>query len=291
MTKRSPAARVSPIRIENNPPGFVAAAMPAEAPAPAEEPAAPDDMADDMADDITDEVQDDMPAEEPEITPTPEDTRPHVVVTVIGANVRRGDSTSYMVIGALREGDRAPIKGVSSWNTGWYYIELPSGRSGFIHPNIVRVEGDASGLPAVQPPPLPPTAIPLPTIAPTVVPSGADLIVEGSPVVSPHPATCRQTYRIEVRVKNIGTARSGGGLVEIVDSRHDGAGREVTHAAFRELDPGQSAIATGHITPSVYHSELHHINIMVDSDNRIQEMNENNNRSAAAGYILQKGAC
>ena len=278
-------ARVSPIRVENNPPDFAAAAMPADMPAPAvdepaaEEPAPADDMADEPA------------VEEPEVTPTPEDTRPHVVVTVAGANVRRGDSTSYAVIGALREGDRAPIKGVSSWRTGWWYIELPNGRSGFIHPNIVNVEGDTNNIPAVQPPPLPPTPIPLPTAAPTAIPSAINLIIEGGLDQKPHPAKCNETYTLRIRVKNVGTARSGGGLIEVVDSRHDGAGREVTYTAFRELDPGQSQVSEAKVTPKVHHSELHHVNVHVDYDNRVPESNENDNRVAGVPYILQKAGC
>ncbi len=285
-----PVARVSPIRIDNSSPEM--AAMPAEMPDDMPEPATEEmAMTDDM-EDMAEEPADDM-AEEP-VDEMPQYDGPYVVITVPGANVRRGDSTSYAVIGTLLEGNTAPIKGISSWNTGWLYIEMPNGRSGFIHPNIVRVEGDTSDVAAVQPPPLPPTpiptAIPQPTAPPAPV-TGPNLIVDGSPIVSPHPATCNQSYNIRVRVKNIGTARAGGGLVEIVDTRHDGAGRVATRAAFRETDPGQTAIAEGNITTGVYFDELHHINVFVDVDNRVQEMNEGDNRSAAAPYILQKGGC
>ena len=291
-----PVARVSPIRVENDPPDITAAAMPADMPEPAaeepapDEPAPADDMADEPADDMADEPADDM-ADEPEVTPTPEDTRPHVVVTVPGANVRRGDSTAYAIVGALREGDRAPIKGVSSWRTGWWYIELPNGRSGFIHPSIVRAEGDTGNIPAVQPPPLPPTPIPLATAVPTAIPSAVNLIIEGGLDQKDHPAKCNETYTLRIRIKNVGTARSGGGLIEVVDSRHDGAGREVTYTAFRELDPGQSQVSEAKVTPKVYHSELHHVNVHVDYDNRVHESNENDNRVAGVPYILQKAGC
>lgn len=290
-----PAARVSPIRIQNNPPEFAMDMMPAE-----ESEAMPDDAADDMpeepADDMTEESTDDMMddmVEEP-VDDTPEYDGPYIVVTVPGANVRSGDSTAYPLVGVLLEGNTAPIKGVSSWNTGWWFIELPSGRSGFIAPFIVTAEGDTSDVPAIQPPPLPPTPIPTAIPQPTAPPApatGPNLIIDGSPVISPHPATCNQPYTISVRVKNVGTARSGGGLVEIVDSRHDGAGREITYTPFRELDPGQSSVSQATITPKVHHSELHHINFHVDYDNRVAEMNENDNRSAAAPYILLKGTC
>ncbi|MYI42264.1 MAG: hypothetical protein F4063_10220 [Chloroflexi bacterium] len=300
-----PVARVSPIRIENNPPEHAMVMMPAEAASDMdemtddmpddmpEEPA--DDMTDDMPEDSMDDMTDDM-ADEP-VDDVPQYAGPYIEVTVPGANVRSGDSTAYPLVGLLLEGNTAPIKGISAWNTGWWYIELPNGRTGFIAPFIVNAIGETSAVPAIQPPPLPPT--PVPTIAPPppapVAPpapeNGPNLGIDGSPFVSPHPATCNQTYTIRVRVKNIGTARSGGGLIEIVDSRRDGAGREVTYTPFRQLDPGQSADSEAKITPKVHHSELHHINLNVDYDNRVAETNENDNRAAAAPYILQKGGC
>lgn len=294
------AARVSPIRIENSPPEFLMDTMPEDSSeampedddmpeesteAMAEEPV--DDMEEGMADDM-----DDM--EEEPVDDSPQYDGPYIVVTVPGANVRSGDSTAYPLVGVLLEGNTAPIMGVSSWNTGWWYIELSSGRRGFIAPFIVDAMGDTSAVLAIQPPPLPPTPIPTAIPQPTAPPApatGPNLVVDGSPVVSPHPATCNQPYSISVRIKNIGNARSGGGLVEIVDSRHDGVGREVTYTPFRELDPGQSAVSQATITAKVYHGELHHINFHVDYDNRVAEMNENDNRSAAAPYILQKGDC
>lgn len=301
-----PAARVSPIRIQNNPPEFAADMMPAEE-SEAMPGAAADDMpaestegmAEEPAEEMADEQAEEM-ADEPTIEPTPEYDGPYIVVTVPGANVRTGDSTAYPLIGALLEGNTAPIKGVSSWNTGWWYIELPNGRSGFIAPFIVTAEGDTSDVPAIQPPPLPPppipTAIPQPTAppAPLVPPApatGPNLIIDGEPAISPHPATCNKPYSISVRVKNVGTARSGGGLIEIVDSRHDGEGREATQTTFRELDPGQSAVSQAVITPRTHHGELHHINFHVDYDNRVAETNENDNRAAAAAYVLLQGDC
>lgn len=292
-------ARVSPIRIENNPPDFAMDMMPEDTGDDMPE-AALDDMAEETMDDMSDEPADAMPEEtmddmaDEAVDDTPQYTGPYVVVTVPGANVRSGDSTAYHRVGVLLEGDTAPIKGISAWNTGWWYIEMPSGRNGFIAPFIVDAVGDTSSVPAIQPPPLPPTPIPTVIPQPTVPPApttGPNLVIDGSPVINPHPATCNQTYSISVRVKNIGTARSGGGLIEIVDSRHDGAGREVTYTPFRQLDPGQSALSEARITPKVHHSELHHINFYVDYDNRVAETNENDNRAAAAPYVLEQGGC
>ncbi len=294
-------ARVSPIRIENNPPEHAMDMMPEPSNAMPDAPVddMPTDTVDDMTGDMAEEPMDDMSDDmmDDMMDDTPQYTGPYVEVTVPGANVRSGDSTAYPLVGLLLQGDTAAIKGVSTWNTGWWYIELPTGRSGFIAPFIVNAIGDTNNVPAIQPPPLPPT--PIPTIAPQptappapVAPAtGANLIIDGGPIVNPHPATCNQTYTISVRVKNIGTVRSGGGLVEIVDSRHDGLGREVTYTPFRQLEPGQSALSEARITPRVHHSELHHINLHVDYDNRVAETNEGDNRAAAAPYILQQGDC
>ena len=147
--------RVSPIRVENNPPPFAAEQQMAMVEEPAEEPAdemADDDMADDdMADD--DMADDDMAEEPEEAAPEPEpteDPRPRVI-SMVNANVRAGDSTAYGVIGFLLDGESALVKGISSRGSGWYYIELANGRSGFIYPFIVNTEGDLSNLAADQP--------------------------------------------------------------------------------------------------------------------------------------------
>ena len=182
--------RVSPIRIENNPPPFAVVEQVAEARADAEEAV---------------EVVEEEPEPEPELeaTETPDST-PRVIA-LVNANVRAGDSILYTIVGGLHEGDSALIKGLSSFGTGWFYIELDTGRSGFVHPNIVRAEGDLSNLARINPPPLPPTPIPVPTAVP-VATTGANLIMQDV-VISPHPATCRVGYSIEVTVVNNGNRR------------------------------------------------------------------------------------
>ena len=109
-------------------------------------------------------VEEAEPTAEPEPTDVPL-TGPRVVA-LVNSNVRAGDSTLYGIIGALMEGETASIKGISSFGTGWFYSELDNGRSGFIHPNIVRPEGDLTALARINPPPLPPTPIPPPTAVP-----------------------------------------------------------------------------------------------------------------------------
>ncbi len=257
-------ARVSPVRVENNPPDFVAEMM-----APPEPTATP------------------LPP------PTPVDTTPRVVSNV-NANVRSGDSTGYPVIGFLMEGDSARVKGLSSRGSGWYYIELENGRSGFIYPLIVTAEGDLENLPRINPPPLPPTPIPVPTAVPQPQPpasNGANLIFESDIRIDPHPATCNQSYRIDVTVRNNGTAASASGLIRVVDSRDTGQNPQETEIGYGPLEPGQAQRVTGHITPTQWFETTHHINLYLDYRNNTAETNENDNHAATAPYILKRGSC
>ncbi|MCA9915478.1 MAG: SH3 domain-containing protein, partial [Anaerolineae bacterium] len=89
-------------------------------------------------------------------TPTPLNTGEPMVVAAVDANVRSGDDTTYPRVGSLLSGESAPILGLSSFGSGWYYIQLPNGRRGFIAPSTVNASGDLNNLPPVEPPP-PPT--------------------------------------------------------------------------------------------------------------------------------------
>ena len=120
---------------------------------------------------------------------------------------------------------------------------------------------------------------------------GADLAIDGVPKQQPHPAVCGETYTLSVRIRNIGSRRAKGGLVQIVDSRRDGAGREVTYTVFGQLDPGQVATSSARLTATTHHGELHHVNIYVDHDNRVAEINEDNNHAAGVAYVLARGDC
>lgn len=285
--------RVSPIRVENDVPSFLQAEMEAmtdDTEADAEEMAAETEA--DTAT-ITIEVE---ATSVPAATPTPEDTSPRVVA-LVDSNVRAGDSTQYQRIGFLLTDETARIRGISSRGTGWYYIEMRNGRTGFIHPNIVRAEGDLNNLERIAPPPPPPpTPIPIiPTAAPPPAPAaGANLaFVGGSIRIEPHPATCGQAYKITATVTNNGDgAASSGGVIRVRDTRQEGdvfSGE--TTIAFGPLNPGQSQEVFGHLTVSIYYEEMHNINLTLDADNQVAETNENDNYHATAPYILKRGSC
>lgn len=277
--------RVSPIRVENNPP------FPTEEPMMAEEPA--EEMDEEPADEPADEPAEEM-ADEPEVEPTP-DPRPRAIATV-NANVRAGDSTVYAVVGFLLDGESALIKGVSSRGTGWYYIELANGRSGFIYPYIVNTEGDLDDLPRINPPPPPPpTPVPIPTAAPPPAQppppqSNVDLVIAHIQV-HPHGVKCGQTYEIQATVRNVGGGNSpSGGVILVRDAGQNGtAGAQETRIAYGALNAGASQTVSGHLTPTVHVETIHHITLHIDFDNRVAEINENNNVSATAPYLLRSG--
>jgi len=281
--------RVSPIRVENDPPAFLQTAVEPEPEAEKAEAA--------EAEEETVVIEVTAPPEEPAPTPTPEDTSPRVVA-LTDSNVRAGDSTQYQRVGFLMTGQTAKIRGISSRNTGWYFIELGNGRSGFIYPDIVRAEGDVSNLERITPPP-PPPPTPIPVI-PTAAPappqpsSGANLaFVGGSVKIDPHPATCGKAYKITLTVVNNGSAAaSSGGLVKVRDTHQaSGANAGETHIAFGPLAVNATQEVFGHLTVSTHFNELHNITLYLDSNNQVTEANENDNIHATAPYILQKGSC
>ena len=285
--------RVSPIRVENNPPFAAEEQMMAEEPAEemAEEPAV--EMDDEPAEEMEDEPAEEM-VDEPEVEPTP-DPRPRVTATV-NANVRAGDSTAYAVVGFLLDGETALIKGISSRGTGWYYIELANGRNGFIYPFIVNTEGDLDDLPRINPPPPPPpTPVPVPTAVPpppqpAQPQSNVDLVIAHIQI-HPHGVRCGQTYEIQATVRNVGSGNApAGGVILVRDSGQNGtAGPQTTQIAYGALNAGATQTVTGHLTPTVHVETLHHITLHIDHDNRVVEINENNNVSATAPYLLASG--
>ncbi len=280
--------RVSPIRVENNPPAFVAE----EQMMMAEQTMAEQAVEEQTMEEQTMMEEDVEPAVEPEATATP-DPSPRVIA-IVNSNVRAGDSTDYAVVGHLLIDQSARIRGISAFRSGWFYIELPSGRTGFIHPNIVQTQGDLSNLPRINPPPLPPTAIPVPTDPPAQQQpqSGVNLRI-ANVAINPHPAVCGEAYRIDVTVQNNGTANwDGGAAIEVRDTHANSGDRvENTIIGIGQIPAGTSKSFVGHITASTYFSELHNINLYLDVNNEVAETNEGDNHHATAPYILVKGDC
>lgn len=100
------------------------------------------------------------------VTATPEPSQNPEARAVIDANVRSGDGTVYPPIGALLNGETAPVIGISARGSGWWLIVLPNGRQGWVAPSTVLVTGNTGNLPFVSPP-----ATPTPTFTPTPLPT------------------------------------------------------------------------------------------------------------------------
>ncbi len=134
------------------------------------------------------------------------------VTSTVDANVRAGDDTVYSVVGVLRNGTSAPILGISSRGTGWYYIELPNGTRGFISPSVVTVNGNTSGLQQITPPPRPaatstPTSAPTRSVTNTPPTTGSLPDLGGAlPSLSPNPPSCGTPFNILINLANIGSA-------------------------------------------------------------------------------------
>jgi uncharacterized protein YraI len=185
--------RVAPLRVENEPPPFAVT--------PTAIPATP------------------TLAFTPTPVPPPATATPSTptVTSNVNANVRLGDGTQYPTVGSLLEGQSAPIVGISSFGTGWYLIEMPNGRRGWISPSVVTVSGNTSGLPRIDPPPVPTpvaTATPIATSTPI---TNANLVIDAVQV-TPFPLNCNQTASINVTIRNAGvTPTNSGGSIFVQD--------------------------------------------------------------------------
>jgi uncharacterized protein YraI len=249
--------RVAPVRVENEPPPF--ALTPTVIPATA------------------------TPVATLPPPPTATPSTPMATANV-NANVRSGDSTQYPIVGALREGESAPIVGISSFGTGWYVIDL-SGRRVWISPSVVNVSGDTTGLPRINPPPVP---TPVATATPV---TQANIVIDAVNI-SPFPLNCNQTASINVTIRNAGTGATNSGGAIFVQDVHVATGQQQqsTVGTFPVLNPGQTFVSEMRLTVSTYHSEQHRININVDSNNQVAETNEGDNFWSSE-YQLQKATC
>lgn len=253
---------VSPVRVENEPPFGITPTVP---PTPTT-----------------------LPTEQaiPTLVPTPTalDLTPRAEA-VTGINVRQGDSTFYPVITGMAAGETAPIVGISSTGSGWYQIELPNGRRGWVAPTVVNTTGDVNNLPRVAPPPPPP-----PTATPT--PATAANLVINSLTIAPDPPSCRETFTVTVRVLNAGTGATNASGTLLLQDIHaaSGAVTASTNGGFPALNPGQTFDVVMRLTVDTFYEEAHRLTIAVDSLAQIPETNEGDN-SAVRDYTLRRGDC
>jgi uncharacterized protein YraI len=272
ISGRQPAFfRVSPLRIENNPPPWANIATSTPAPLP------------------TNTV---VPQTRATLVPTPTavSTTPQAIARV-DANVRTGDDVAYARITFLLAGQSVPIIGLSSFNSGWYYIQLPDGTRGWVAPSVVRAEGDLSSLPRINPPPLPTpvaTVTPLPTATPV---TQANLLISGWELVPAQPV-CGESFTIKANVTNTGTQASAtSGSIGVQDV-HTGTGTLAgsTLGGFPVMQPGANFVAVMPLTVSTFYDQEHRITLTLDSNNEVAETNEADNVTIIT-YTLAKGNC
>lgn len=264
-------ASVSPLRIENNPPPFAQIDLtPLVTPQP------------------TTAGGQSRPTLQP--TPTALDTTARVVV-LTDANVRSGDGVVYDVVGTLLAGESAQVIALSSLNTGWYYIQLPNGKRGWIAPSVVRAEGNTAALPRLNPPP-PPTPIASPTPLITAVPVvDANLQISGLQL-APLVPTCNEAFNVFINIVNSGTQSTLSGGSVLVQDTHTATGALTASggATFPILSAGQNFVVVVPMTSNVFYNDQHTITARVDAGNQVGETNENDNVFTTT-YTLQKGAC
>ncbi len=243
-------ARISPLRVENQPPPFAITptvqvvptiSLPTLVPSP-----------------IVDQA---LPTLVP--TPTAFSLNPEAVAVTSG-NVREGDNTSYNIVGSLVVNQRVPVVGRSNTGSGWFYIELPNGRRGWVAPSVVQVSGDLSGLPRVNPPftPTPPA---------TATPTLPDAVIAN--VRFDRDITEGEAFNVIVTVRNdtgvflprVSVACNFTPMDEFFSTFVEGVGgfSQVDVSMVARLDEGGGDDVTA--------------NCAVDVNNLVAEVNENNN--------------
>jgi len=224
-------------------------------------------------------------------TPTPFSNIPQVTA-LTDANVRRGDSVAYEVVGSLLAGDNAQLIGQGP--SGWYYIQLSNGRRGYIAPFLVSASGNTAGLPIIAPP-----ATPTPTFTATPQPAG-NLTINGDNVrgsggedISREPR-CNVPFKLWVNVTNLGTQRTPLPAIVTFQIFDNDSNTLITtlNTTVPQLNPGENFIATVDVLlgPSQFPRRDHRVVATVDSNNAIPEENENDNTRTFT-YRMRGGDC
>lgn len=213
----------------------------------------------------------------PPATQAPVTSSPQAQASV-SANVRLGDSTAYGIVTSLAAGQSVPVVGRSITGTGWWLVELPDGRRGWVAPTTVQVTGNTDNVPAVSPPPVPvaPTATPVP------VAQQPDAVLTN--VRFDRDLVMGQNFQIFATVRNDGgvtlpdtTVACNFTPVNQIFSSPLGAlapGQQVDVVITARLDAGGNSNVTA--------------NCAVDLNNLIAEVNENNNYFNLTAYVAMQ---
>jgi hypothetical protein len=254
---------VRPIRVENNPPPFVATTVAPTVEAPTAAPTIPPPP---------------TIAPQPTVAPTL-DNSPRATVNVPNGNVRSGDTTAYSVILTVSNGTVLPIVGISTTGSNWLLVDLPNGGRGWIAPSIVQISGNTSALPRIAPPPPPITNTPTPppftaTPLPSATPATAANLVAGIIRLSANPPQCKTTFTVNVDMANLGTQDTTNSGTFLIQDIADGNEIARAYGPVPPIKSGQTVKSADiPITVSSKHNDTHTIRITLNVENTIPETN------------------
>jgi hypothetical protein len=205
---------------------------------------------------------------------SPPQTQGAMVVANVDANVRAGDSTAYPITGGLNAGQSAPVLGISSTGSGWYYIQTPEGALGFISPQLVTVSGNLNGLARIAPPTTPVTNIP-PTQPPAqtaVNLTVSNLALAGGAV------NCTDRTSIVFTITNTGTATAPESVMKLAmfTTPHASIVVEVT-GTVPAIAPGASVQTGADLFLNASPNGSYTLRGIADVAARVLESNENDN--------------
>lgn len=205
------------------------------------------------------------------------------LLTNVGLNVRQGPSTAYTRISVLAAGTVVPITGRNNDNS-WWQIRVGT-TIGWVIDDYVTIYGICTGIPIVQPPPLP-TNTPLPasatpfpaTITPIVpsatpVPSPADLVVtniSGSSTLTLDGGGVSSTYTVTITNTGASTTSQFNNDITILPGNDI-----IPLGVVANLGPSESIILNVSITFSA--AGTYTLQARADSDAQVTEQSEVNN--------------
>ncbi|MGB7337995.1 MAG: CARDB domain-containing protein [Phototrophicaceae bacterium] len=218
-------------------------------------------------------------------TPTNIGTGQPTVRALVDANIRTGDDTGYPRVASLFRNEQATVLGISSFGSGWFYVETVNGRRGFIAPSIVEFTGNIATLTLINPPP-PPT--PPATATPV---TSANLLISGIEL-RPAAPQCGEAFDIFINITNSGTGASNasGSLTVIDRNNRTGITTASTVGGFPVINPAGNFVVVATLTVDTFFEETHTIVITLDSNGTIPETNEGDNTSSVT-YTLAQASC
>ena len=223
----------------------------------------------------------------PTLAPTPTNigTSDPTVRGLVDANIRSGDDRTYPRIDSLLDGEQAVVLGMSNTGSGWFYVESPNGRRGFIAPSTVEFTGNIATLSLINPPPPPtPPATATPITSANLLASGISL--------DPFPPQCGESFDIFINITNSGTGPSSapGSLTVIDRNNRTGVTTASTVGGFPVINPNGNFVVVASLTVDTFFDETHTVVVSVDSAGVIPETNEGDNTSSLS-YVLDQATC